>query len=616
MDGRAGHAPRRARCLHQASRSVAGSLRRACKVGLCFVLAVSLSLVPLDFKVVSAGDSKHSEKLGLEVQESEAHAIAPVVAGGAAVAAGLGISEEALIAALIGTFAIATGISASQWDAGAFSSMFDSAGNVVQDIGTNVTQFNDTAYDTMLPPGVKTWDELTNEEKAKFGTKANYARGAWLGLSVETELAVIQDGSLVPSPEPEDPNEKKKWQKGRNIITMLVAGAAVGVGEVANWFASSLGKSVKEFLFGPDSSFDLDLAYNESIAGIEVRWLNGTFNYYYSSGPVSGETYDQWVYYKETSAGAPRVWFDTNYTQSGQPQLITSWTATLNSARTIFTFPTVGTGVSYTYYNTDGSFATSGTQALRPSGSGTVTWPSKSSDETLRFNANWRGSYVFANIGTMSNGVWTGEELEKTNVDYDYLPEIPPQLPGTVISSPTTYNNWFNNYQIEPEGSQRTAILPGYISNPENQPGDVYEPEYMDFIQETPDSEVEPVPDTEPYVPKDPSNPDVPTPDPNWDFQTELNDAVTKLGTEGFGTLFPFCLVVDIQRLVEKVNSNMTSSGTSTIRIPLTDFEIPGTSDMDLNLAWLLSLGGLARPWWTVLIAGVLIAESVRYFLK
>lgn len=626
MDGRAGHATRRARCSHQASRSVAGSFRRACKVGLCFVLAAALALVPLDFKIIDVGDSKHSNKLGLEVQESEAHAIVPVVAGGAAVAAAaeLGISAEVLYLGTAALIAGATGYLVTsdsfqnmtsdlktQWDR-----LFD--GHDLSDM-TNDNNYGDGYTDGSLQVGgTPLWDDLSSDEKAKFGTPAAYVQGTWDGL--EAQVGLLQEtggGDWEPTPSGDgDPLSKLK-----NAIKIIgVTGGAVAVGEAAQALGDAVAGGIKGLLFGDGNATNggLNVAYTGTYTFADKDFVFVTVS---ASNVVKSGNYSYfnvpngWVFYNDMFANRkpyliyPRVMEGTN----SYPSYVD---ATIRNNSNIWS----------SYVNGDFYSIVLNTETgLWDHGSGSG-YSANFTRDRIFLNAIYGGKYIFPD-NVYQNGKWDTAILP-TDVDYGQLEQTPDQITQYITGDQPTFISNVNNYEnTAPDGQKYAVTMPsGY--------GDTaIQPDFSTFVQPMPETQVSPVPDTKPDdqpITPDPKPDDPTPPEGDWDFPKELDDAMKNLGEGAFGNLFPFCLVVDIQHLSDKLATSagfgqtrgglLMAQGSraqfSEVVLPLSDFGIEGVDDLVLDCEPVFRLGLLMRSWWTILLMASLIAESVRYFLK
>lgn len=626
MNGRAGHATRRARSLLQASRSVSGSLRHGFKVCTCVVLAVTLALVPLDFKIVNVGDSKHSDKLGLEVQGSEAHAVVPL-AGAAALAAELGISTEALLAGFTAIVAGTTGyvLAESGWADMASSTTSDALGRLL-DPNADLGNMDDAAnygevWDKWSPDG-RSWDDLSTNEKAKYGTPAAWVSNQWDSTFLAAELLqTTTGGGFEPSPDPGG-DKSGPWQKIRNALTILGVGAAsIPLSEAAQALGALCGDGLHDLLFRDNRNTDngsLNLTYANVryIGGLPVQMAYIPISY--SSTYANFQTTN----WSLAMIGAPSQTASYNfafvngggsgYSDSDSRNSTTVTMKQVSASDNYYTYVNRSFPVSYYYLFTTGKWDKnsnmSGTTGNKVVGIGGIYY----------INSAYQFGYVFKDstnteVARFDGTNWTGEVTEE-QVEYGQITGTPNDVARNVLDQNGLVDALYGQEQPGTDGRRRAITIPSGMTTP----GTGLQPDssWDTFTNPVPEGEVAPLPDDAPVNPDDPvpTPPEPPTPD--WDFPKELNDAIEALGTEGFGTLFPFCLVVDIKNLVEVVNSNINESGSETISIPLTDFEIPNTEDLDLDFAWLISLGALARPWWTVLIAGVLIAESVRYFLK
>lgn len=606
MHARPGHDETRPCRLRLSRIGVSGYLRAA----MCIFMSMCIALVPLDLKISNVAGTQYIVELGLEVEGSEAHAIVPIAAGAAAAAAGaeIGISAEVLYLATAALIAGATGYLVTsdsfqnmgadlktQWDR-----LFD--GHDVSDM-TNDNNYADGYTDGSLQVGgTPLWDDLTSDEKAKFGTPAGYVLGTWDGL--EASVGLLQEtggGDWEPTPSGDgDPLSKLK-----NALKIIgVTGGAVAVGEAAQALADTVTGGIKSFLFGTDSEKSLKVNY-EGVYDVDGALVQ------FKTRSVPGSKYgthtDDWVSgtslnnngFRETYY-FPRVADQQVYTLGkSQPTNGSTYIyqrSSVTSSTTIY-----DNGILQT---TDGGGSTKLDSCWYLNSSGSKS----SSDYWL--NPNWVG-FVFGDV-TYSGGTFSDmSKVSLQTLEYGQITGTPNDVVRNILNDNDTYIQNINNYENSaPDGQKYAVMLPDAYGETGIQPY------YETFVQPLPDDEVTPVPDTKPDA--DPIEPGPKPDDPTgeWDFQEALDDAVQNLGEGAFGTLFPFCLVVDIKNLVEKVNSSVSGSGSSSLVVPMEDFNVPGADDMVFKLDWLISLGSMARPWWTVLLSGVLIAESVRYFLK
>lgn len=611
-----------------------GAFAGVLRVFLCVAMSVLLALVPvgLNFSVSdSLNPCVFGNSAGVEVYKSDAHAIVPVAAGaaGAALAAELGISVEALY---LGTAAIIAGATGYMVTSDAFNNMNNDLGLDYNwkrlfepgiDVGdmTNDDNYSDDYLDgSLTPAGSPLWDDLDTDEKAKYGTPAAYNLSCW--DSLELELGLLQsdgNGGYEPTPTPEGPSP---LQKLKNALTVIgVTGGAVALGEASKSLVDFLGDRWDEFWFGENDpnaagapTYGLGIIYDEQhkIGDATVDFKVIAFNHYtYKSGSrASYLNTNNWAWGNSTSIGS-------NVNAYYEPY-IRDWTMTQKSN---------GSGGYYYQSNSYGSganwpypFTFSGNALSNIS----LTSNFQIHTGQRYLNRNYSGSYVFSNGATLSNGTWTGEH-EVTDVEYGQITGTPNDVTRNILDT-DALGQGLENYETDglPNGQKRAIVLPsGY-----GEPG--FEPEYSDFVKEMPEDKVTPLPDDEPVVQPEPDEPDVPVepdnPDvPNFNFPDELENATDKLVNAAFYQLFPFCLIGDMRTLAEKVTGGSYAGGSlqiqdaedyNTLVIPLGDFGIPGVQNIRFDLTEIFALGNMCRNWWTVLFGGMLIAESVRYFLK
>lgn len=588
-----------------APRSRGSAAVRVARGVLCMALSLIIAFVPVDVQIGASGARPLDPAINsaLHVHESKAEALVPVAAGGAAaLAAAIGVSEAELVAGLIGILAVGTGVSMQTIDPNAFGAMWDSAGNAVSDLATNTQQFSNQVYKDAVPPGYRGWDDLTSEEQAAYGTAANYARNCWEDLSIQTELGYYNNGGIEPTPEPDDPDKKKKWQKGRNILTVLGLGGAVAAGEAVGWLADSLADGVKQFLFGAS---DLGLKYEQktSINGEEVLFVT-------ASPHVNNQNinYNNWIwgsYGIYTTAEGLTQQFNSK-ADGTYPTVVVN-AASNNTPYMSFTFQFGTRGGYMARYRVNGAYV--GGAYFASSGWRNTT--TAYGDEELRnfLNADYGGVYEFPNGSRYSQGTWVGT-IPETDVQYGQILGTPNDVVRNILDA-AALKNAMNAYEDVGDGTKRAVVLPDYYVNPQNQPAGDVTVNYQDWIQTKPSEQVEPVPDDKPV------DPSTVNPVPGWNFPSELNDAIENLGTNSLGQLFPFCLITDLKRLTDMVTTSVGGSGDySKINVGLSDFGVDGMNNMELDLTPILSLGNLCRPVWNLVFLVALVAESIRYFLK
>lgn len=598
---------RRTHATKERARAVPCHLLSWARAAACVALSFLIALLPVGVQLgnsIEDGDclSVCVGVEGLNLGRSEAYAFAPVVAGGAAaLAADLGVSTTALYAGLAAMATAATGVY-----------FFNAGANT-----------SGSAWPTDIAlPGFKPWDDLTVEEKQTWGDNGQGEQNAtnegyWqnqfdiLALQMGLEISNSETGGNEPAPEPNDPEEKKKWQKARNVLAILAAGGVVSlsevVGAVGENFVSSIFKDSTND--NATSGFGVKYTKNYDINGVDVKFLIDPVQMQ-SSNKLYFIYPDLWTYcYVRNGI----TYYGANGYKQETPRLDIS--LTYNEDKNGY----LGSNMAAqeVWRNADGSVSSG--------------WPSPgkynvfNSENPMFLNGAFRGTY---NIGgySVSNGIWTTGEPPKT-IEYDAIDGTPEGL----VQNITNYgdlNDWANYYQAAPDGQVRAVQVPEGFTGPEGKPL------WDDYVKPYEVPEVNPVPEDEPVDPEELPKPVIPTPE--WNFTAELSDVVGKLNQNVFGQLFPFCLVTDMKNLAEKVidssgySTNPSRGGISVqsekgnsqgedyrvLRIPLDDFGVAGMDEIVLDLEPILVLGNAVRPFWSVLVLVDLVAESVRIFLK
>lgn len=562
---------------------------------LCFFLAVTIAFIPLDFRI--ATDFSPDSPV-LEVQRNEAQAFAPVVAGGgAAVAAALGITEAELATGLAITFA-----------AGAGLYLYYSSNN---DLTTWPT---DQSW-----PGFKPWDDLTPQEKQNWVGQDGDVGDYW---QQQIDLYSLNyglwdynsQGNPEPTPEPEDPDEKEKWFTKNNVVTALGTGAAVGVGTIAQTLVNDAANGLADLLFGSD------VATNKGLGIDYVNTIN-TSSRSYQFGYWTGgtRTYNQWVY---NVSGSDWVFAERESNYIAYYDLALTTGSTTNSvsmssytveftARTnsneysSFNFPSASNAFA-SYFNVYNDGTVGGGSGGRPSS----FWYAKS-----RLNASFAGTYVFKDTsGTetarYANGAASGNYTNSVN--YGQMQDTPAAITNNVLNSPSYVTN-VNNYQNVDSGNQKAAQIPTSFTGPNNTPT------YADFVKTTPNEDITPIPDDEPIPTPGPG----PTPDEPTQYQEDFGDEVSRLLSQPFDQLFPFCLIGDLRVFTEKINTAFTGTGNrraepnyEQLVIPLEEFNVDGLENITFNLTPLRGIAAIIKPWINALLVVALLIGSFRFFLN
>lgn len=494
----------------------------------------------------------------------KAHAIPPAAAaagvGLAALAAELGISETVLMAGVVTVAAAGTGLAAY-----------------------GVAEYTDT---TKAPaPGFKPWDDLSDEEKSVWGdvggsgvyAPETYQKNAIGWWAMKYGLLETGDGGgLEPTPEPDpeqDPDGHSKWQKARNVmIALAVGGGAVAFNEAVSPFIDNLAGDIRGMLFGSD---------NLGLTNTQTNLLNGRYIDFatFQNDQVS---IDGWAAMRVCNGVVEVV---TNAANPCPMRL---------SGNTYF----------YSYHNylnwlntSNGNITTLPRSYIYSSGTHEDLY------QFYKYYLNPYWNYDFS-VGTYTDGAFTGDY--SVDNDYGAMSDTPEELTDSVTNN-NTYQTFVNNYtNTGTEGETRAVAIPGgiYGSNADEVAN------YGDYVGVLSDSEVTPIPGDSPIQP-----PAQPT-----EFQTQYEEKVNQILSNPFDQLFPFCLIGDLNDLVDMVHDAGSDAdatvlnGTSKIVIP---FLIPGMEpiDFEIDTTPVSDLGHMVRPWTTALFVCGLLVGTFRFFL-
>lgn len=570
---------------------------------LCVLMSSLLALAPVEVNVREHGSCCNSA-LSVNLRQSEAHAFAPVVAGGAAaLAAEIGVSEAALYGAIAAAAAAATGLG----------------------VAVNSGTFNSTAWPTdRALPGFKPWDDLTSEEQGSWGdindagtiSQEAANRIYW---QKQMDLYALKyglleqngNGGTEPTPEPDDSGGKKNWQKKRNVLVALAAGGVVSLADAV----LAVGEDFIGSLFKPssddNSTSGLGLTYSMStdVDGIVLNTAISTPPTDLSNGNDYVIGANEWAVYSESIG-------------------------TLNNTRT---------KVYYWYVPTEGVYRLSlkqdkyvGTdfvaekyiqkwETRQPTGIGSTKIYLNDVSFTGIHNASSQRKY-FINLDFNGNYEINGNEYTSSDLrnasttDYGQMVDTPVGLANNVYN----YNNlmnWANDYYVTDNSFYRGVTMPSEFTGVDGSPV------YDDYVETY--AEINPVPDDEQLSPDDVSKPSEPS-NPDWDFGKSLGDVAERLQDVVFTQLFPFCLIGDVRTLVEKVSEATGGGGTRRLRtmgeaepersyvlsLDLSGFGVQGLETFEIDMKPLADLGHMLRPWWTWLIMAYLLTYSVKWFLK
>lgn len=556
------------------------------------------------------------------VPPKKAEAIAPVLAGGAAaaLAADLGISVEALMAATVAVVGVGTGYAVVK--SGTTERGWANLGNPYNTgIGQESDWWPEYQNGSHNIGDLPAWEDLTPEQQAEYGNPRTYTKAQWDWLWLQ--MGLIQDngnGDYEPTPEPEDPDEKKNWQKGRNILTLLGVGAGtVTVSEASQWLADTIGQGLRNLLYG-NGEQSLDLVYQSiadvngvqvpvrtqtvltndtfQITGLRNRDLTTAWSFMQVVIDETGEKDYGWV--ARDANNAPIVITPLNFNREN---------ARYKCVTTSYNASQMTNYVNSLYNQKYWMF----------SGGGTPTpYVGGVSNNYNALNANYLGVYDFGNGITFEGGSWHNASL--VSESYGQMGNTPLGL-GQAINSGSGYPGFMQGVtQNASEGFSNTVNVPSTLLNPNPESTGLVSgiSDYLDYLKPVPDTEIVPVPDDTPVNP-DP-NPN-PNPSPELGFSEDLTEEVSRLLRQPFDQLFPFCLIGDLERLVNMIKevgteSDNTVNGTSTLILPLSDFGISGADNMEFNLSLVSELAVYVRPFLTALFITGLLVGTFAFFLK
>lgn len=574
-------------------------------------ISVCIALVPLDIRVNHPYTACLSSELstqfsGVNIQKSEAHAIAPAIpaagAALAALAAELGISEAALAAGLCAIGVAATGL-----------------------VAVNTL---DGSTDLAPAPGFKPWDDLSPDEQSLWGSNSDgetwplhYQKQAiaWWALKYGL-LEQTPNGDLEPSNEPEnDPNGSSRWNKIRNaLIALSVGGASIPLYDALGSYVDGLAAGLKDTLFGTGTN-SLNIAYfkDYTINGGVIPMM------YVSGMTVPGSN---WITFDDSEWNTFN-YRENNYLQAGAQIVTPSYQLNLPT----ITYKQDRYGVwsrdtvtpNYSNFGGQYNFSTGSITQVSggPGPAGSLGYSTTSSSgvtltNCLGLNPNYSGVYVFGDIATYSNGVMSGLYTEQIN--YGQLSDTPDELAQTIINN-DNYNTFISNYANPGvEGYERAITVPANFG----QSG--YTPSYSDFVVVTPSENVTTLPGDSQIGGSD--NPDTPT----TQFQQDFGERVGQLLAQPFDQLFPFCLIGDLRRLTGMIEDAVYGqdgelsaqdvtvvNGTEKFVIPLSGFgDFFDDIEFEIDLTPVTDLATIIRPFLTALFIVGLLVGTFRFFLN
>lgn len=563
------------------------------------------------------------------VPPKKAEAIAPVVVGGGAAVAALGvelgITTEAVVTALVAICAAGTGVYVAKGLSDA-----DFRGIIDRDTESQVYDNWKSEYQNWKAPDGRSWNDLTQEEKDAYKTPANYVSNwLWL-LSLQMGAITQTDNGMEPTPEPdpeEDPEGHKRWQDLRNMLILMGTGAGtVALSDLVNFFGDQVGMNLRNLIYGdPVNDKGLGCLYTNQCSVDGVNVYMSIVQKVNSFEPNSSDWTGVYSFNELT-------W---PYMQEN-PQVVSGTTTKYNIEATenSSTYDFILTKASSNYYAYS---STNADQLLTCRAAYDLAWNYKSYtqnrllvvyagdvNQTWRgyINAIYSGSYTFPNGAIYSNGRWTNNTGVLEAVDYGQITGYPQGMANGSTNDEEYKRAGAAFNQTAPSGNQYAARMPSDWSNVS---------EWSDLVSPIPEEQVTPLPDYGLWPGADPS----PNPNPNPndpEFTEDFSEEVGKLLRQPFDQLFPFCLIGDLQRLVNMIkdagsNGNRTRgigtaaeeeplNGTQELVIPLSGFGIEGIDDITFDLTVVSQLAHYVRPMMTGLFVCGLLVGSFAFFLK
>lgn len=565
------------------------------------------------------------------VDAKRAEAIAPAIpaaAAAGALAAELGISVEALMTGLVAITAAGTGVYLMSSSDGA-STLSDAEWRHLWGTGSDTTNPGytenwGTDYEKYKLGNGKSWDELTNDEQAQWGTPAQYVQSQWLAYLLQNDL--IQEtgnGGFEPTPEPDpetDPEGNSRWNKSRNTLTALgVGGAAVALGDAVGWLGDVIGTGIHDFLFGSGNTVGsgLGLLYTNNVT---VDNLPVVFKSYSVNATVSDSTGTFPVtnssFYFINAAGNDPIF------QVCQDGITPTLTLSINSS----TWRNAQIAVPDN--KKTGTIVIRNGEASNYAGHYSTIYATNIYGNTgqVYLNANYGGTYQFSGGAIYSDGRFTDTTGVVQDLDYGQMVDTPQDLAESVVNNDNrVWNNYINNATNDaPEGQKKAVVIPNSLDNPS----------YDDFVKDVNDEDITPIPDNEPLPNPDDPNPPQP---PDVDFENDFTHRVNELLSNPFDQLFPFCLIGDMRdfffiimgqpQLAQRVDtSNMLSTqsetpinelnGIHTLVIPLNDWGLNDVENIEFDLDPIHDVGHYVRLIITIVLIMGIVMFSMNFFLK
>lgn len=544
----------------------------------------------------------------------KAHAFPPAIAaagGAAALAAELGITTETLIAGLVAVTAAGTGVyllESSDYATSAVALNDNQWGRLWDgsDLSSGYTDNWDTEYQKWKLGNGKSWEDLSDAEKANWDSPAQYDQSQMLGYLAGVGLLteVSGGGGYEPSEQPDpdqDPDGAERWQKARNVLTVLGAGGAVALNDAVGWLGETTGRTIKDLLFGKgDNGFGLDYSSSYYIGDdrdhkVIMQIWSGSYEHRFNASSSTVINTNNWIYGSYSNGRTLLSSFDTPY-NFNMTRYDNGWKSSNYANTYIFN---VSNGVTYSGVGSEYAQTYSG------------------SNYYFFLNAAYSGTYNFPNNASYSDG--TPSNMTLGDVQYGQMNGTPDELAESVVNN-NVWNNYINNKTVDaPEGQKKAVVVPDFANVDE----------YPDFLEDTNVSDITPIPGDAPVPAPNPNpDPDNPNPNPGGDsnFDEDLETRIQRLLSQPFNQLFPFCLIGDLNRLVDLLSGGVRGNssqlqtqsivnGTQYLELDTSGFGVDGLENIHVDLVPLHDFALTVRGIFTALFITGLIVGTFRFFL-
>lgn len=437
------------------------------------------------------------------------------------------------------------------------------------------------------------WTQLTDDERSAWGSEDAYTSAQAVSLmyaygvghSVEeyygTDGGTLDD--LLTSKAESIGAWSRAWASGATVAVADIVDAVTDRLSLFNYQVYGASQAtVYEFTNGAKAAFWAGgTIYKDGDVTSSTRcdygsWLYGNFNYNkYDSLPVYGSSPAYYYCPRDNSFGdvTLRLGTNTNLVQIGA----SNWNGNLS------------------YYNfwADNS-------VTRPGGNisvAMVTWKVSAVIDAnyngyYLLNALYNGSYKFVDgegneIGVWANDKWTSSGEGAEMVGSDGL------MPDGVVAPDEYPAENVKGGGLAPDGSWRDLFRDGSVQPPV----------------------VPPEPKPNQYNPAtNPEQPNVPqTRTVEWREETTGN--ILQLPSLDLSGLFPFSLVYDVQRLYERVQTEVVvpDGDYSEIVLPV-NWAVGHSDELVLKLDDVETLGGMVRPVLQLLLAVMLVMSLVLFW--